>query len=252
MKRDSYETRTAEMFARVNNSPAPERAAVQMLGHLEHKAVDAESWQASEEAFLTRAVELMRRADHARQAAVRASAERARIEDERQRVEGTPAQERSGARAISTTAPDRTASRQQTNRDARARHRSRSDGLSSREAGGSAPRLHDPEADRRDPPRRVASAVLESFASPEPAVGVAPATAGERINTRGSTLTMKRGEACTSRRLRPDALSRGGSGSSSKPGMPLDEAEAPATPRVTCLLLGGITRTYRVIRADSR
>ena len=77
------ETRAAELFEGVRRSSDPERAAAGEIEWLERAAETAERWQVQEEEFLARAIELMRRTEHARGAATRAATERTRIEDDR-------------------------------------------------------------------------------------------------------------------------------------------------------------------------
>jgi len=77
------ETRAAELLAGVRRSSDPERAAEGEIEWLERAAETAERWQVQEEEFLARAVDLMRRTEHARGAATRAATARARIEDDR-------------------------------------------------------------------------------------------------------------------------------------------------------------------------
>ena len=76
-------TRAAELLAGVRRSSGPERAAAGEIAWLERAAETAERWQVQEEEFLARAIELMRRTEHARGAATRAANERTRIEDDR-------------------------------------------------------------------------------------------------------------------------------------------------------------------------
>jgi hypothetical protein len=77
------EARAAELLAAVLRSADPERAAAGEIEWLERAAESAERWQVQEEEFLARAIELMRRTEHARGAATRAATARARIEDDR-------------------------------------------------------------------------------------------------------------------------------------------------------------------------
>ena len=76
-------TRAAELLAGVLSSSDPDRAAAGEIEWLERAAETAERWQVQEEEFLARAIELMRRTEHARAAATRAATARARIEDDR-------------------------------------------------------------------------------------------------------------------------------------------------------------------------
>jgi hypothetical protein len=79
------EARAAELLAAVLRSSDPERAAAGETEWLERAAETAERWQVQEDVFLARAMELMRRTEHARGAATRAANERARIERDRRR-----------------------------------------------------------------------------------------------------------------------------------------------------------------------
>jgi hypothetical protein len=79
------EARAAELFAGVRRSSDPDGAVAGEIEWLERAAETAERWQVQEEEFLARAIELMRRTEHARGAATRAANERTRIEDDRRR-----------------------------------------------------------------------------------------------------------------------------------------------------------------------
>ena len=78
-------TRAAELLEGAVRSSDPERAAAGEIEWLERAAETAERWQVQEEEFLDRAIELMRRTEHARRAATRAATERSRIERDRRR-----------------------------------------------------------------------------------------------------------------------------------------------------------------------
>jgi hypothetical protein len=96
VKREWYEAKAEELLAPTRRSSDPDRAARNVLEHLERQADNAERWQASLEEYLARAVEAMQRADHARQAAGRAKAAAAKVDAERR---GEAARVRKNARA---------------------------------------------------------------------------------------------------------------------------------------------------------
>lgn len=85
MRREWYEAKAKELLASTRRSSDPDRAAQNVLEHLERQADSAERWQASLEEYLARAVEAMQREDRARRAAATAEAAAAQVEAERQR-----------------------------------------------------------------------------------------------------------------------------------------------------------------------
>ncbi len=83
MKREWYEAKAEKLLAPTQRSSDPDRAAQNVLEHLERQADLAERWQASLEQYLARAVEAMQRADRARQTAATAEAAATRVKGQR-------------------------------------------------------------------------------------------------------------------------------------------------------------------------